>query len=45
MSSGSLLSLCLGEPEDGVVGVFLFLNVMFASPCLLVVYVIFRKYC
>ena len=33
-SSGSLLSLCLGEPEDGVVWVFLFLIV---SPCLLVV--------
>ena len=43
MSSGSLLSLCLGEPEDGVVRVFLFLNVIFASPCFLVVYVVFQK--
>ena len=33
MSSGSLLSLCLGEPEDGVVRVLLVLNLMFASPC------------
>ena len=45
MSSGSPLSLCLGKPEDGVIRVFLFLNVMSASPCLLVVYVVFRKYC
>ena len=44
-SSGSLLSLCLGEPEDGVLRVFLVLNVMFASPCLLVVYIVCRKYC
>ena len=43
VSSGSLLSLCLGEPEDGVVRVFLFLNVIFASPCFLVVYVVFQK--